>query len=388
VRLLLPAAAAALWISAACGPVRAPGLPGAEPDSVRVAGLELLGEFAVPRQTGTQALVEARFGGVSGLAVDPSSGELLGICDDSTDSRVFVFRLQPPGPGAPFRVNLHAYFPLPPATGIPPVLDPEGIAISLDGRLFVASEGIGHVEPRTPPGILVYTRAYQFVGALEVPEKFHPTPVGPEVRGVRDNAAFESLTLTPDERRLYTATETALVQDSPPAAITHPTLARILEYQREGATFVPAREFAYALEPLADPGFTPRFAVTGLVELLALGESEFLSMERGFAEEGGDSDRRLNTIRIFRASLAGATDVSDIEALGGRPEIVTVRKTLVLDLGTLTGLSQELSGLDNFEGMAFGPALPDGSRTLLVVSDDNFSERQRTWFLLFRIREG
>jgi hypothetical protein len=43
--------------------------------------------------------------------------------------------------------------------------------------------------------------------------------------------------------------------------------------------------------------------------------------------------------------------------------------------------------LDNLEGMALGPRLPDGSRSLLVVSDDNFKEAQMTQFLLFRLKE-
>ena len=63
------------------------------------------------------------------------------------------------------------------------------------------------------------------------------------------------------------------------------------------------------------------------------------------------------------------------------------RKTLVLDLADVRGLSPAVPGLENFEGMGFGPPLPDGSRTLLLVSDDNFSQRQRTTFLLFRLTE-
>ena len=45
----------------------------------------------------------------------------------------------------------------------------------------------------------------------------------------------------------------------------------------------------------------------------------------------------------------------------------------------------ELDDLDNFEAMTFGPTLPDGGRTLLVVSDDNFRVTQKTVFLLFRL---
>ena len=62
-------------------------------------------------------------------------------------------------------------------------------------------------------------------------------------------------------------------------------------------------------------------------------------------------------------------------------------KTLLLDLSNVQGFSPELApSLDNFEGMAFGPRLPDGRASLVLVSDDNFSAAQRTWFLLFAIQ--
>ena len=44
--------------------------------------------------------------------------------------------------------------------------------------------------------------------------------------------------------------------------------------------------------------------------------------------------------------------------------------------------------LDNVEGMTFGPDLPDGRRTLVLVSDDNFSESQVTQFLAFALEGG
>ena len=56
-----------------------------------------------------------------------------------------------------------------------------------------------------------------------------------------------------------------------------------------------------------------------------------------------------------------------------------VQKTLLLDLRTL-GLP-----LDNVEGMTIGPDLPDGRRSLLLVSDNNFAATQFTQFLLFAL---
>ena len=61
-------------------------------------------------------------------------------------------------------------------------------------------------------------------------------------------------------------------------------------------------------------------------------------------------------------------------------------KRLLLDLAAVPGFTEELAVMDNFEGMALGPPLADGGRTLILVADDNFSARQRTMFLLFRMR--
>lgn len=63
-----------------------------------------------------------------------------------------------------------------------------------------------------------------------------------------------------------------------------------------------------------------------------------------------------------------------------------VTKTLVLDLADIAHeLRPSLARLDNFEAMAWGPTLPDGSRTLLLASDDNFSPTQQNAFVLLRV---
>ncbi|HEY4659355.1 MAG TPA: esterase-like activity of phytase family protein, partial [Gemmatimonadaceae bacterium] len=315
----------------------------------------------------------------------PSTGEIVGISDDSQDSRVFIFEASQPG--APFRVDLRAYFPLPFGPGAPAALDSEGVALTRSGHLFISSEGLPRREPRVPPAIVEYTRRVDYVGPLTIPSKFLQPESGPITHGVRDNEGFEALTLTPDEQRLFTASETSLAQDGEGATFTRGTTARLLEFVSERGTFVARREFPYPLDPVPAVDFTPRFMINGLVELLALGDTEFLSMERGYAEEAGDNGRRATFIRIFRTSLDGATDISATESIRGRSSLTPVRKRLVLDLNAVKDLPPELrvAALDNFEGICFGPTLADGGRTLLIVSDDNFSPRQRTWFLLFRI---
>lgn len=54
-----------------------------------------------------------------------------------------------------------------------------------------------------------------------------------------------------------------------------------------------------------------------------------------------------------------------------------MRKRLVADLGRLA------PRFDTLEGLAFGPPLPNGHRTLVVVADNNFSAREINQFLAF-----
>jgi hypothetical protein len=55
-------------------------------------------------------------------------------------------------------------------------------------------------------------------------------------------------------------------------------------------------------------------------------------------------------------------------------------KRLVLDVAT-TGIRR----VDNIEGMTFGPKLPNGNRSLIMVSDDNFGNTQISQFLAFEV---
>lgn len=372
---------AATVLLTACGPrpVRAPQAPGVE-------HLELVGSYSLPPVAEGQPLYAARPGGVSGLAVDPNTGEIVGISDDPRENRVFIF--EPGKPLVPFRMDLRAYFPLPFGPGAPSALDSEGIAITRSGHMFISSEGLPERTPRVPPAIVEYTRRVDYVGPLTIPSKFLQPAEGPLNHGIKRNEGFEALTLTPDEQHLYTASEAALAQDGEGATLTHGTTARILEFTLKDGRYVAAREFPYTLDPVPPVPFTPRFMINGLVEMIALGGNEFLTMERAYAEESGGEGRRATFIKIFRMSLDGATDISSFDSIRGRTDLKAARKRLILDVNKAKGLPPELlqAKFDNFEGMCFGPALADGSRTLIVVSDDNFDTvRQRTWFLLFRI---
>ena len=259
--------------------------------------------------------------------------------------------------------------PYPPAS-----LDPEGLALTRDRELIFTSEGLpaAGIDPFVRRAALDGT----YRGSLRVPDPFL---VGPDQSaGVRPNLGFESAGVSPDGRTLYVGAENALYQDGPAATVAGGSPARILRYGlRSGRV---ERSWVYPTDPVAEPPVpATQFSVNGLVELLPLDDDHLIAMERSFSVGAPGTG---NTIRLYLVSLRGATDVSRLARLGDRPGIRPLRKTLLLDLDAL-GLP-----LDNVEGLTFGPRLRDGRRSLVLVSDDNFSPTQFTQFLLFALDRG
>ena len=325
-----------------------------------------------------------RFGGVSSLSAIGDGQEMIGVSDDRDGSRAYRFRLS--GSGESFQVAPVDMITFERTNEEALLVDPEGLVVAPDGHLIVSCEGFGQAEPRIPPSIIEFGARGEYLRRIAVRDRFIPNPTGALTKGVRPNFGFEALTLTPDGSRLFTAAETALVQDGEATTVEHGTMTRLLEYRRHGGTYVPDKEFVYPIEPVFTPPFEMSLAVKGLVELIAFGGGRLLAMERTYVEEAGNTGRGLNKIRLFRIDLAGATDVSSVESLKDATGLVPVTKTPFLDLSDLAGLSPDLGPtLDNFEGMAFGPRLPDGRLSLVLVSDDNFNARQRTWFLMLGI---
>jgi 3-phytase len=120
-----------------------------------------------------------------------------------------------------------------------------------------------------------------------------------------------------------------------------------------------------------------QFAVSGLVELLPFNDEFMLSMERSFSVGAPGTG---NTIKLYSVAFPGADDVNGTDSIAGSLGVLRpVRKTPLLDLRTL-GIP-----LDNVEGMTIGPDLPDGRRSLVLVSDNNFAASQFTQFLLFAL---
>jgi hypothetical protein len=239
--------------------------------------------------------------------------------------------------------------------------DGEGLAVTPEGTLLVSSE--------REPSIREISAAGKTLRRLPVPQLFKTSKI--RRRGIRSNQGFETLSLSSDRRTLWTANEGALKQDAPDDAIFgfHPV--RLLRYQRRGASYVPAAQLVYVVDPIERRG--SGLHVRGLVDLLPLPEGGFLALEREFVAGIGME------VHLFYVSTQGATDVSRFESLAGKT-FTPVKKVLLYDF-TGSGFL-----VDNLEGMTFGPELPGGDRTVVLISDDNFDPlKQFTQIVALRL---
>jgi uncharacterized repeat protein (TIGR01451 family) len=369
-----------------------------------VSSANFLGQTVLPTgfiptgAAGTVNGVQAAVGGLSSITYDSVNNRYFAISDDRSQfapARFYTFTTDP-NTISTTGVTFTNVTPLKDNSGnffAALSLDPEGIALTQNGTVFISSEG--EVNPGagrvTNPFIKEFDLATgQELRSLNVPKKFLPVVQDTngnslvdagdtQTAGIRNNLAFESLTISPNQKTLYTATENSLFQDGGVASPTTGTRARILQYNL--VTGQPEKEYLYITDPVAvPPNPAGQFSTNGLVDLLAIDDrGTLLALERSFSTGAPGTG---NTIKIYEISLQGATDIGPIDSLSGlTPEdlaaIAPVQKRLLLNLDDLA----LPTGTDNIEGLAFGPKLADGSQSIVLVSDNNFSPTQFTQIL-------
>lgn len=338
-------------------------------------------------------------GGLSGVVYDRGRDRFYAISDDRSNyapARFYTLRMaleEKEGAIAIQQVEVESATTLT-ADGEPypeGAIDAEGIALSPRQSLFISSEGVA--DEGIPPFVNEFDLGTgELRRQLRLPERYVPQVVEDQPQGVQNNAGFESLALSSvgfeanyqEPFRLFVATESALQQDRPPGESlntveqllsSEPSEVqgrnRVMHYLVGENQETLLSEHLYLMEP------DPAGAISnGLSELLVLDQGgHFLSLERSFGRSGFG-------VKLFQLAMGSATDTSGIATLSGAIDgLVPIRKRLLLDLNTL-GIR-----LDNLEGMTLGPRLPDGSDSLILLSDNNFSPDQVTQFLLFRLRQ-
>ena len=369
----MPSLAASLLLSA-CASI---------PTDAPITSLRLIGEQRIAlKQSFNGTLV----GGLSGIDYDAASGDWVLESDDRSefnparfyraslnyDSKRFSgvtlnsvhFFQQASGGNYP---NL-AHAKLDRGEQVP---DIETIRVDpVDGSLWYGSEGNRKVG--LDPFVAHASRDGRFIATLPTPPMFK---VSKEELGSRNNMSFEGLSFSADGNSLWLGMEASLYQDGPLATPEHGSVVRITQLSRAGQVLA---QYAYNIEAIASKPAPGRNADNGVSEILAIDAHRLLVLERAGVEDA--EGVYVNHVRIYEMDVTGATDIKDLAALKGA-KYVPVRKRLLLDLEKI-GLPR----VDNLEGMAWGPRLDHGRRSLVLVSDDNFNTQQVTQLLVFEVQ--
>lgn len=270
-----------------------------------------------------------------------------------------------------------------------PLLDPEGRplperAVGADredvaydpvrGTVWIADERDSG-DPSRPSLVEVDPESGREVDRI-VPDTEGPLSV---YDSIRRNYGFESLGRDEDGESMWTANEEALTMDGPLASPSSGTIVRLQEIDEEDG---PARQIPYVTDATTYPIKFPPGAVgedrSGLSALLPLDEDRLLVLERGLV--GSASGLGEFRIRIYLADVEDATDVSAETfrtGLAGRTDWEPARKTLLFE--RRFGLP-----VSNFEGMAFGPRLANGERSVLLIADNGGGSWQSVYALRLR----
>ncbi|WP_030559245.1 esterase-like activity of phytase family protein [Streptomyces aureocirculatus] len=385
--LIRRACTVALALAATMAPAVAaqPGDTDAPPHRSDIgAQARLLGEKIVPHKLPFQ---NTTVGGLSGIDRNPCTGEYVMVSDDRSvlqPARFYTARIRVDGAGV-HSVDFTGTHPFlqPDGSVYPPasardgkVVDPEELRVDpLGCRYWWAQEGDrpkSSSDPLIQPTIQFATRTGQYRGQLPLPRHYESTR---QDWGLRRNKAVEAITFGDHNSTLTSAVEGPLFQDGPEPDLERGALVRVTQQNRQGDVL---GQFAYPLEKIfTEPDPTsPWGPDTGVPAILAFPEdpSRYLVLERTWVAGAGFK------IRIYDATTRGATKVQNMDSLAGQ-KIIPMRKTLVTDFHDL-----DLSTVDNTEGMTWGPTLPNGERTLLLVSDDNFAADEVTQIVALSIR--
>jgi hypothetical protein len=344
-------------------------------NAVEITDIDFIGQATLPNDITFQ---KTTIGGLSGITYDPKKNLYYTISDDrgkKAPARFYTLKIDltkgklTNGDVVPVSVTT-----LLNENGqkfTPGETDTEGIALTSKDTVFISSEG--DVSQLINPFIQEFSLSSgKEITTLPISKKFLPDKNGKQ--GIRNNLGFESLTITPNEKNLFTATENALIQDGSEAKPNTSSSCRILQYNL--LTKQLEKEFLYQTEPVTPLLDISKHFASGLPDLLAVdNRGNFLSLERTFTGLGF-------YIGLFQVSLEEADDIHNIDNIkqADTKSIKPVQKKLLLDLRKLDVL------VDNIEGLTLGSKLPDGQPSLILVSDNNFNSLQRTQILAFRLR--
>lgn len=208
-----------------------------------------------------------------------------------------------------------------------------------------------------------------YSSTFELPTNLHMQKVE---KGPRSNGVLEGVTFNKDYSTVYTNVEEPLHEDDTQASTTKGGLIRIFKFDTKSRKNT--AQYAYLLDPIAhEPIPKTSFAVNGISTIQYYDYNQLLVVERSYS-----TGKQACTVKVYLCDLSNATDIKNMDSLQNK-KFNSAQKKLILNMDDLGVF------IDNIEGITFGPKLANGKQSILFVSDNNFSDKQKTQILLFEI---
>ncbi len=254
--------------------------------------------------------------------------------------------------------------------------DPESIRYNKKTKTLVwSSEGDKAVRNNRMvyqnPWVYEMDLKGRFIDSFLIPANLH---MYVSDSGARENDVLEGLSFSPDYRHLWASMEGAIHEDGPLATASYAN-APVRFTKFDVTTKKAIGQYGYLLDAVAaEPVPETAFSVNGISEILNIGGHRFLVLERSFSTGVENC-----VIKIYLADFSKATDVSTTISLYQNTTYQPATKKLVFNLNSLKRY------IDNVEGITFGPVLPNGHRSLILVADNNFNIEEKQQVFLFEI---
>ncbi len=329
--------------------------------------LNLLAYTTVP----STDVEKAPFGGISGL-VGLGNNQYMAISDDRSEyapARMIKLEIQyndsklkvTPLSNILLRDNGNLFKPN--------TIDAEAIAYHNDS-FIIASEGSYKDNFRSPPFIKIFNKNGNANDAIHFDEdRYIPESSGTMSKGVRSNLGFESLSISPSKKYLFSVSEATLRQDAPEKYFDQ-NIVRLMRFDLANKNKV--TEYAIKLDNIFHTEEGVEYnGSNGISDILVLSDRELLILERAWI-----SKVKSQVVKIYKVKISQNATVTDIPQLP--KDVRVLKKKLVYDFGD----SEHKP--DNLEALCFGPQI-NGKQTLIVASDNNFSKYQKNQFYLFEI---
>lgn len=232
-------------------------------------------------------------------------------------------------------------------------LDPEGIRVSNDGKSVFISDEYGPYVYQFDRATGERIKTFELPADLAVsnPQSTETAEISGNTSGRTTNKGMEGLAITPDGKTLVGIMQAPLLQDSN-------KVVRIVTVDvATGAT----HEYAYQLT-----------TGSGVSEIVAINDHEFLVDERDGKGLGDNSDAKIK--QIFKIDLNGAQEIT---GLSGDLSTKAVSKTLSLDFkNELVNAGIAAQNIPaKIEGMTFGEDIVYNNEilhTLWITNDNDF----------------